>query len=469
MRALDALRRRPALWGATPVLFYGFDDLTRLQLDAIETLGRVVGAEVTVSLAYEPGRTAFAGRAATFHALAPLASEHRQLQARAEYYAPRARAALSHLERSLFEPDAARVDAGASGALLEGGGERAELELVAREIGALLSEGMAPEEIAVLRAHPGGAPGSARRGLRRGGDPVRAAAAKAVRRHRDRPGADRACCAACRQQDGSPAGELGDLLAWLRAPGLLGASSSGAAGRAPAGHSLRGAPAGHRQAAGGPAGGQRAAHGCLSAGQARALWEERHWRLETIDRLLEAQGRGRDGAARPRHARAAVAVLRSQARRRERAGRRRAGRGARARGRPARAGRAARARAHRRRSWPRRARASWRRSLERVEIVSGDGAAGAGTGAVAVLDPLALRARRVRALFVCGLQEGVFPAPRAAAAVAGRGGAPAAGGGLGAAAGRAARSVAGGRALPAVRGRVAPGGAAGAELARGGR
>ena len=31
-------------------------------------------------------------------------------------------------------------------------------------------------------------------------------------------------------------------------------------------------------------------------------------------------------------------------------------------------------------------------------------------GAVAVLDPLALRARRVRALFVCGLQEGVFPA-----------------------------------------------------------
>ncbi len=31
-------------------------------------------------------------------------------------------------------------------------------------------------------------------------------------------------------------------------------------------------------------------------------------------------------------------------------------------------------------------------------------------GAVAVVDPLALRARRVRALFVCGMQEGVFPA-----------------------------------------------------------
>ena len=30
---------------------------------------------------------------------------------------------------------------------------------------------------------------------------------------------------------------------------------------------------------------------------------------------------------------------------------------------------------------------------------------------MAVLDPLALRARRVRALFLCGLQEGLFPAP----------------------------------------------------------
>src|SRR5581483_8187725 len=40
--------------------------------------------------------------------------------------------------------------------------------------------------------------------------------------------------------------------------------------------------------------------------------------------------------------------------------------------------------------------------------------AAAGRAAVAVLDPLALRARRVRALFLCGLQEGVFPAaPRA--------------------------------------------------------
>jgi ATP-dependent helicase/DNAse subunit B len=45
--------------------------------------------------------------------------------------------------------------------------------------------------------------------------------------------------------------------------------------------------------------------------------------------------------------------------------------------------------------------------LGSLTLLSGESPA---AGAVAVLDPLALRARRVRALFVCGLQEGVFPA-----------------------------------------------------------
>ncbi len=46
-------------------------------------------------------------------------------------------------------------------------------------------------------------------------------------------------------------------------------------------------------------------------------------------------------------------------------------------------------------------------ALAGLELVAGDPP---GPGAVAVVDPLALRARRVRALFVCGLQEGTFPA-----------------------------------------------------------
>ena len=52
--------------------------------------------------------------------------------------------------------------------------------------------------------------------------------------------------------------------------------------------------------------------------------------------------------------------------------------------------------------------------LEAVEFLGGDPAGGdpAGGEAVAVLDPLALRARRVRALFLCGMQEGAFPSQR---------------------------------------------------------
>ena len=85
---------------------------------------------------------------------APLAAEHRRLEARAEYYAPGARAALHHLERSLFEPGPARVDAAGAVRLLEGGGERAELELVAGEVRALLDGGMSREEIAVVHRTP---------------------------------------------------------------------------------------------------------------------------------------------------------------------------------------------------------------------------------------------------------------------------------------------------------------------------
>jgi ATP-dependent helicase/DNAse subunit B len=381
VRALDALRRDPALWRGTPVLFYGFDDLTRLQLDAIETLGRVVGVEVTVSLAYEPGRTAFAGRAASFHALAPLAREHRQLRARAEHYAPPARSALSHLERSLFEPAARREDPGAAVRLLEGGGERAELELVSGEIDALLKQGMAAEEIAVLARPAGtsfelleevfsaaGIPFRLERQIRFGDTAIGRALTGLLR------------CVPGR--DGIQRGEVGDLLAWLRAPGLLErpqlADRLEIAAR-------RG--------------------GAHDAAQARALWEQRNWPLEQIDRLGDAQRRGAaalcERAVRelqwlfcaPRKRSASVleddevdeaaafaAALRALGELRELA-----------------------------RSASELAPAEARElalSLERIELVSGRGQL---SEAVAVLDPLALRARRVKALFVCGLQEGAFP------------------------------------------------------------
>ena len=100
--ALDGLRERPDRVGRSPVFLYGFDDLTPLQRDAVETLAR--HADVCVALAYEPGRAAFAGRAATVELLKPLAERHELLEDRSEHYAANARDALHHLERGLFEP-----------------------------------------------------------------------------------------------------------------------------------------------------------------------------------------------------------------------------------------------------------------------------------------------------------------------------------------------------------------------------
>lgn len=154
-RALDALRARPGAWGTTPVVFYGFDDLTPLERDAVETLARVVGTEVTVSLTYEPGRVAFAGRATTFEELRQLADEVRELDALDDWYEEAAREPLHALERGMFEPDAAGdVDPGDAVRLLVAGGERAEMELVAATVLELLEDGVAAEEIAVVLRDP---------------------------------------------------------------------------------------------------------------------------------------------------------------------------------------------------------------------------------------------------------------------------------------------------------------------------
>ena len=90
-RALDALRTAPDRWGADAVYFYGFDDLTGLELDAVDSLSRIAGAAVTVSLTSEAGHPALAARARTLEELRPLAGEITELPARDEYYAPESR------------------------------------------------------------------------------------------------------------------------------------------------------------------------------------------------------------------------------------------------------------------------------------------------------------------------------------------------------------------------------------------
>jgi ATP-dependent helicase/DNAse subunit B len=149
-RAVDALRLAPGQWGEDPLFFYGFDDLHPLQRDAVETLARVVGVEVTVSLTYEAGRVALGPRAEVVEELRPLSEHVLELPALDTYYDDASRAALHHLERGLFEPSPGRVDPGRAIRLLEAGGERAEAELVAAEVLELLRAGVPGEEIVVV-------------------------------------------------------------------------------------------------------------------------------------------------------------------------------------------------------------------------------------------------------------------------------------------------------------------------------
>jgi ATP-dependent helicase/DNAse subunit B len=385
--ALDALRLAPARWGDTPVLFYGFDDLSPVQLDAVETLARIVDAEVTVSLPHEPGRVAFAGRATTVETLTPLAGDRlTRLDARPEHYAIGARAALHHLERHLFEGGSpadgavavAPVPAGDAVRLIEGGGERAELELVAARVAGLLASGMAAEEIAVVLRAPAAAAALVEEVFGAFGIPL--AFERRVPIAHTALGRGVLALARCALLEGS----ADDLLTWLRTPGVLRKPELADALE----ETVR-------------------AQGIATAAAARAEWERAgFFPLETIDRLRAAGERG------PQRllgglANEAAAIFAAPFRRR-----------------------AALLDAHER--VDARVLAALRRALDElrelaaadrslapapaelvatlaeVEVVVGERP---GPGRVAVVDPLAIRARRVRALFLCRLQEGTFPPP----------------------------------------------------------
>src|SRR5690349_11846129 len=216
-RTLDALRLAPGAWGEDPVFFYGFDDLHPLERDAVETLSRVVGVPVTVSLTYEAGRAALGARAEVVEELRPLASEVLELPALDEHYDEASRAALHHLERYLFEPSAGRVDPGRSVRLLEAGGERAEAELVAAEVLELLRAGIPGDEIAVVYRSPAAAAPAIERVFEQYG--------VAIAGDRDVPfghtGFGRALLALARCALLGEQARADDLLDYLRSPGLL--------------------------------------------------------------------------------------------------------------------------------------------------------------------------------------------------------------------------------------------------------
>lgn len=414
--ALDALREAPGRWGATPVLLYGFDDLRPLQRDAILALART-DAEVTVSLAHERGRRAFAARGQAVADLAPHADRVDELPPRAEHYAEGSREALHHLERSVFEDhgaggvpaavstgrfvraaadpaddfgaslfddvaargvtpgDLTGVDAGGAIRFLEGGGERAELELVAAEIARLIAEeGFAPDEIAVVLRRPEEAAALVGQVFEACGVPA------AVEQHTTlaHTALGRGLVGLLRAATG---GSAGDLLAWLRTPGVV-----------------------HRTHLVDRLEGDVRRAGARTAAEARALWRE--WPLEALDRVAAASARG--PAALLDRLGAELAILFAAPHRREAPV---LGGGALPAAAALKAGRRAlddladlaRADAT---LVPEPAELAT--VLEQVAVPLG---ARAAPGAVTVADPLSLRARRVRALFACRLVEGAFPAP----------------------------------------------------------
>ena len=223
-RLRDALRRdrraparrprdgRPALaarsaWNDRPVFLYGFDDLTREQ---IELVGALAGAAaVTVTVTFED-RQALAARAELLGVLRDELGADGDASGRAGDEPDRP--LLHHLERNLFEPDSGRIEPDGSLRLLEGAGERGEAELIGRKIARLLADGADPDEIAIAvrspdrqapliartlgsDGHPARAGGEhpARRDGDRG-EPARAARDR--RRRRDRPRPSSPSCAA---------------------------------------------------------------------------------------------------------------------------------------------------------------------------------------------------------------------------------------------------------------------------------
>jgi ATP-dependent helicase/DNAse subunit B len=377
-RAVGALRERPESWGATPVFVYGFDDFTPLELAALAALADGAGVDVTVSLPYETGREAFRATARTHALLRELATEEIELPALAEHYADDSRDALHALERGLFEDAAASAAPGDSVRVHLAGGRRAEIELCAAEVLALLRAGTAPGDVAVVLRDPRPYASTIEQVFGAYGIPY------SIDRRLPLPhsGVGRGLLALLRCAAGT--GSADDLLAYLRTPGRL---------REPL-YADRLEVAARRD-------------GAATAARARELWEGRDgggigpFPLDEIDRLaavredpealLDELGRQAGRLFSGPYRRAAHVLAGAELD-------------------DARAFQGIGAALRDMRAL---VRTGARIDLERIEATLAGLDVRAGEepqiGRVAVASPLAVRARRFEAVFACGLQEGEFP------------------------------------------------------------
>jgi ATP-dependent helicase/DNAse subunit B len=148
--AIAGLRDDPGAWGERPVLVYGFDDLAR---DQTELLAGLAGsAPVTIAVTFADSR-ALSARARLLHRLADEygAERSERLPFDPSYTES---ATLRHLDRNLFEPRATPVDADDGLVLMDSAGPRGEAEAIGIEIARLLADGVEADAIAVVVRHP---------------------------------------------------------------------------------------------------------------------------------------------------------------------------------------------------------------------------------------------------------------------------------------------------------------------------
>ena len=202
--AIELLGAGGAEWWSRPVFIYGFDDLTRNQLDLIRALAAV--AEVTVALPHESGNAVLEERTAPLlESLEEIGIDDAEELDADPANTPDA-PLLFHLERGFGAAEPERMPPDDGLVLLRSAGERGEAEAIAAEVARLLADGVEPEEIAIVVRDPGPPRPAARvraRVLRR---PGRARGGGLGRDHGGRRLAGRAARGAARhRQGGRPA------------------------------------------------------------------------------------------------------------------------------------------------------------------------------------------------------------------------------------------------------------------------
>jgi RecB family exonuclease len=148
-QATAAVRAHPDAWGRRPVLFYGFDDMTVEQLELVAALGGI--ADVATTVTFED-RAALKARAALRGELVERGGELVE-QLRPDPANTHSRI-LYHLERGFLVEGFGRAELDPGLVLMEAAGERGQIEQIGGEIARLLSDGIAPDEIAVVLRHP---------------------------------------------------------------------------------------------------------------------------------------------------------------------------------------------------------------------------------------------------------------------------------------------------------------------------